>query len=110
VHHGLGDPAALLEVVLDVGRREVLAAGGDDDVLLAARDREIAVVVDRAEVAGVQPAILDRAEAGIGAVVVAGEDVRAFDEDLAVLGDLQLDARQRPADGAVAAVAVSVMP
>src|SRR5947199_250965 len=54
VHHRLGDPAALLEVVLDVGRRQVLAAGGDDDVLLAPGDREVAVLVDRAQVAGVQ--------------------------------------------------------
>ena len=38
VHHGLGDPARALEVVLEVGRREVLAAGGDHDVLLAAGD------------------------------------------------------------------------
>ena len=62
VHHGLGDPARLLEVVLDVGRREVLAARGDDDVLLAAGDGEVAVLVERAEVAGVQPAVVDRAE------------------------------------------------
>ena len=42
----------------------------------------------------------DGAEARVRAVVVAVEDVRAFDEDLAVLGDLQLDAGQRAADRA----------
>ncbi len=67
-----------------------------------------------------QPAVVDGAEARVGVVVVAVEDVRALDQDLAVLGDLQLDAGQRAADRAeaggsrrvevVAAVAVSVMP
>ncbi len=67
-------------------------------------DRQVAVLVERAEVAGVQPAVLDRAEARGGAVVVAVEDVRALDQDLAVLGDPQLDARERPPDRAEAVV------
>ena len=100
VHDRLGDPARLLEVVLDVGRREVLAARGDDDVLLAAGDEEEAVLVERAEVARVQPAVDDRAEARVVVLVVAAEDVRALDQDLAVLGDADLAARQRVADRA----------
>jgi hypothetical protein len=52
----LRDPAAEPQRVLDVRRRDVLAAGGDDEVLLAARDRQVAVGVELAEVAGVQPA------------------------------------------------------
>jgi len=96
-----------------------LPAGGDDDVLLAAGDRQVAVVVDRTEVASVQPAVLDGAEACVGVVVIAGEDVRSFDEDLAVVGDPQLDAGSaRPTVPkrwfstveVVAAVAVSVIP
>jgi hypothetical protein len=51
VHHGLGDPAGLLEVVLQVRRREVLAARGDDDVLLPAGDLQEAVFVELADVA-----------------------------------------------------------
>ena len=35
-HDRVRDPAALQEGVLEVGGRDVLAAGGDDDVLLAA--------------------------------------------------------------------------
>ena len=100
VHDGLRDPARLLEVVLDVGRRQVLAARGDDDVLLAAGDEEEAVVVERAEVAGVQPAVDDRAEARVVVLVVAAEDVRALDQDLAVVGDADLAPRQRLADRA----------
>ncbi len=49
-----------------------------------------------------QPAVLDRAKARVGLVVVALEDVRALDQDLAVVGDLQLDSRQRAPDGAEA--------
>ena len=66
-----------------------------------------------------QPAVHDGAEARFRAVVVAVEDVGAFDQDLPVVGDLQLDAGSaRPTVPnlwfatveVVAAVAVSVMP
>src|SRR4051812_20843771 len=43
VHERLRDPARLLEVVLEVRGREVLATGRDDDVLLATGDRQVAV-------------------------------------------------------------------
>ena len=38
-------------------RRDVVAARVDDDVLLAVGDLEEAVLIDHADVAGVQPAI-----------------------------------------------------
>src|SRR4051794_5664902 len=38
-HHALGDVGALLDLGLEVRRRDVLAARGDDDVLLATGDR-----------------------------------------------------------------------
>ena len=60
MHHGLRDVARLLEIVLEVGRRDVLAAGGDDDVLLAAGDEQVAVFIEASDVAGVQPAIDQR--------------------------------------------------
>ena len=104
VHDGLRDPARLLEVVLEVGRREVLAAGGDDDVLLAARDVDVAVIVDGAEVAGVQPPVDDGAEARVVVAVVALEDVVALEEQLAVVGDPRLDAGQHAPDRAEAVV------
>ena len=91
-HDALRDPLALLDLRLEVRRRDVLAAGGDDDVLLAAGDREIAVFVELADVAGVKPAVDDRLPGGLLVLVVALEDVRALDEDLAVVGDLDLAA------------------
>ena len=106
MHDGLGDEARALEVGLDVRRREVLAARGDDDVLLAAGDGEEAVGVERAQVAGVQPAVVRRA------AVIAGEHVQAADDDLAVGGDAHLDAGQRAADrperGGASSVAIAM--
>ena len=45
---------------LDPLRRDVVAARVDDDVLLAVGDLEVAVGVDLADVAGVQPAVAQR--------------------------------------------------
>ena len=43
--------------VLEDGRGDVLAAGGHQDLLLAAGDPDEALVVDLADVAGVEPAV-----------------------------------------------------
>ncbi|MFH8989219.1 hypothetical protein [Streptomyces sp. NPDC017940] len=73
---GAGDEPGGLDRELGQGRREVLAARGDDEVLLAAGDAQIAVLVERAEVARVQPALVVEGGAGGGLVgVIAGEDV-----------------------------------
>jgi len=69
----------------------VLAAGGDDDVFLAAGDVQKAVVVESAEVAGVQPTVHQRLACRVRVVVVAVEDVGAFDQDFVVVGDSHLD-------------------
>ena len=67
----------------------VLAAGGDEDVLLAVDDLQEAVVGEAADVAGLEPAVVGEGLAGgLGILVVAGEDDRAAGEDLAVLGEL----------------------
>ena len=96
----LGDERVLLDLVLEVGRGDVLAAGGDDDVLLAAGDLDEAVGVDLADVAGVEPAVDDRLPGRLLVLVVALEDVRALDQDLAVVGDLDLAAGEGFADRA----------
>ena len=81
--------------------RDVLAGGGDDQLLLAVDDREEAVVVEGADVAGVQPAVLvDERAGGLLLEVVAGGVHRAADQDLAVLAELDLHARVGAADGA----------
>ena len=57
VDHRLGDLGLQQQQALDALRREVVAAGVDDDVLLAVGDLEIAVGVEHADIAGVQPAV-----------------------------------------------------
>ena len=92
-----------LELLLDVRRGHVLAGGVDDQLLLAVDDPQVAVVVECADVAGGQPAVgVDRLGGALGLVAVAGHHDLAADQHLAVVGEPQLDARQRPADRAVA--------
>ena len=91
-----------LERGLEVGGLIVLAAGGDDQLLLAVDDAEVAVVVDLADVAGVQPAVLVERLGGLLRVVeVALEDVAAPADHLAVVGQISTShPGERPADGA----------
>ena len=95
-----GDERAPLEDGLDRLRRDLLSAGRHQQILLAIGDRQVAVGVDRADVAGVKPAVLEDLGRGLRLVVVAAHDVRAAREDLAVGRDLQLDVGQPAADGA----------
>ena len=56
----LTDERDHLQRRLEVGRADVLAARGDDQLLLAIDDAEIALVVELADVTGVQPTVDDR--------------------------------------------------
>ena len=91
-HDRVGDVGGELQLVLELRRRDVLAAGGDDDVLHAVGDLEIALVVDEADVAGMQPAVAQRLGGFVRLVVVAHEDVRAAQQDLALRRDLEFGA------------------
>ena len=59
-HRHVGDRRMAEQRVLDFGRIDVLAAG-DDHVLHAVVDVEVAVRVEIAGVAGVEPAVADGA-------------------------------------------------
>src|SRR5215211_7939388 len=80
-----------------------LTAGGKnvapavlEDLLLAPGDREEAVVVQLAEVAGVEEALgVDGLLRGVLVLPVPAHDDAAADEHLAVVGDAELDAGQR---------------
>ena len=96
--HGVLDVRAEFQFVLDVGRRDVFAAGRDDDVLLAVHDLQVSVLPG-ADVAGVEPALrIDRLRGELRILEVALEDMRAPREDLAVLGQRHLDAGDRLPD------------
>src|SRR5262245_51660110 len=74
----------LLEHALDFAGGDVLAAA-DDEVLGAAGDVEIAVVVHPADVARVEPAAAHRLACLLAAAEVAGHNARALGDDLALL-------------------------
>ena len=100
VDQGLADQRVLLEQPLDVGRGQVLAAGGDDQLFLAVDDPEVAIVVEL-PVAGVQPAVgVDQLGRRLRLPEVAGGVDRPPDQHLAVAGEADLDPVQGRADGA----------
>ena len=108
----------LVQHLLDLARVDVVAAA-DDHVFLAVDDEEVAVLVHRGHVAGVEPAALHDLLGGVRAAQVALHDVVAADHDLAdlalrdlvvvVVDDLHLDALDRRPDRARLAVAVGVV-
>ena len=73
------------------------------EVLLAAGDAQVAVL-ELAEVAGAHEVAHEGLGRRLVVAVVALEHVRAAEQDLAVLGDLDREAGQRRADGAEARV------
>ncbi len=97
---GLGDSGELVQHALDVFRKDVQALGRHDHFLLAPADVELSLVVERADVAGMEPAVLERGACLFRGVVVPARDVLAAHEDLAILGDSHLHAGDRLADGA----------
>ena len=85
---------------LHLGRRHVLASGGDQDVLLAPGDFQVALIVQGAQVAGAQPPVVVEQLRGLSLLVqVAGRADGTLGQDLAVLGDLQLHAVEGLAHG-----------
>ena len=83
---------------LDLRRCDVLAAALDH-VLQASLDADVAALVHRREIAGVQPALgVDGAGGLLRQVVVAPRHARAAQAQLAGLGDPHLGVRQRPPD------------
>src|SRR6476660_1301385 len=82
----LADQRVGPQLVLQDGRGDVLAAGRHDQLLLAPGDGQVPVVVELADVTGVEPALVVEDLRGGGRVVpVPAEHVVALDQDLAVL-------------------------
>ncbi|OPY93201.1 MAG: hypothetical protein A4E73_00360 [Syntrophaceae bacterium PtaU1.Bin231] len=74
----------LVERLVDVARIDVEAAG-DDHVLLAVHDVEIAVRVHRGDVAGVAPAVAERVGRLLGPVLVPFHHLGPLDDEFAAL-------------------------
>src|SRR3954463_7452883 len=88
----------LEQQLLELARVDVVALV-DEHVLLAVDDGEVAVLVDRADVAGAQPAVLEHLGRGLDLVVVTAHHLRAADADLA-LDEGHLGVEDRYADRA----------
>src|ERR1700733_13602337 len=89
------------EPVLEHRGRDVLAAGGDDELLLPPGDGQESLVVEFADIAGAEPAVLGEGLLGSRLVLpVAREDGRPADQNLAVVTDLDRGTGQRLPDGA----------
>ena len=58
-HHRLGDFRLERQIAFDARRRDRLAAGILDEVALAVGDPDIAVVIEEADIAGLEPAVFE---------------------------------------------------
>src|SRR5262245_37872338 len=101
VNHGFADVGIELELVLDVFRRQQRTVVETPDVLGPIDDLEMAGVgIDEAGVAGMHPSVGGLGLRGLLRVlVVAHEHAGRLEQHFAVLGDLDVDADIRLADG-----------
>ena len=98
---GVLHPRVVLEDRLHVLGVDLLAIGQGEHVLLPTAEGQHPVLGERAEIAGVVPALgVDGRRRGLRILPVAGEPAGPAGENLAVLGDPDFDARDRLADGA----------
>src|SRR3989442_6917054 len=77
----------------------IVAVGSDDEIFLPVGDPDVLLIVHDADVAGMQPAVLERPPRRLGILVVTGEDARTAEKDFAVFGDADLRLDRRRADG-----------
>src|SRR6516225_12338734 len=87
-HHRLGDFRLERQIAFDARRRDRLAAGILDEIAFAVGDPDVAVFVDEADIAGLEPAVFEDLRRRFGIVPVSLHDVVAGHQDLAVLGYL----------------------
>src|ERR1043165_9035884 len=91
-HHYLTHKLALFQQTLNQLRRDILPVRKLEQVFLSVRDVEMAVFLDVPDVAGIEPAILEHGGGSFGLSVVTTHHVRTTHEDLAIFGNLDLDA------------------
>ena len=86
-------------MVLRNARNDVLAAGSDNDFLLASHNLQQPGLVELGQVAGAEPTILgERLGVLLGVLVVPLHDAHTAHQQLAVLGDGTLGTRKKRAN------------
>ncbi len=80
---GVLDFRMAVKGLLDLTRIDVFAAG-NDDFLLAVDDEQKAVVVAPADIAGLQPAVVERIEGGGRIVPITAQQARRVGDDFAL--------------------------
>src|SRR6187455_3100959 len=99
IDHRLRDLGLQREHALDPLRRDIVALVVDDDVLLPVGDNDAALLVEVADVAGRQPAVLAKHARGLFRVApIAVHDELASDDDFAIFGDLYFRVLDRRTD------------
>src|ERR1044072_523246 len=93
---GFSDTGYRVERSFNIVRKNIQSFRRDDHLLLAAANEQPALRVFLTDVTGVQPPLRVGGTSACRVVVVARRYVLAADEDLAIVGDLDLHA----ADGA----------
>src|SRR4029078_1209317 len=76
-HRRFADAGELVEHALDVFRKDIQSFRRDDHLLLAAADEHAALLVEATDIAGVQPAILERLLARVRLAVIPARHVLA---------------------------------
>src|SRR5208282_1578511 len=95
--------------VLDELRRERAAVAELPDILSAVDDDEMAPRIDKAAVAGAEPAVLGkRVPRRLGLLVISLEDRGGADQHLAVRGDADFRPREDRTDGVGIRLAVGL--
>ena len=89
----------MIELLLQLLRRDVFPVGQNDQVFDASFKIQIALPIHPAEIAGMEPAVPEALRGGLRVFVISGRNALAPDADLP-LEDLYLAAGQRQADGA----------
>ncbi len=103
-HCGIAHALLTLKHFFDVFGKDVQAFRRHDHFLLAAQDFQLAVFLQLADVAGVEPAVFEGARGFVRALEIARGYVLAAHQDLAIRRDLDLDAGDGSAHCALAGV------
>ena len=101
-HHAIAHLRLLPQHGFQIVGIDVHPLARDDDVLLAALEVEVAIVIERAQVSGTKPAVFAEYRLQLFVLPIPSSHIGAAHQDLAVLVELHLAPFQHLADRALA--------